>query len=220
VPAHGPGRPECGAVVISVVVTGAIKLYREGLTLLLENDERFRPVAAPNLGETIRLLTELDPDVVVVDGTLPEGVKGVRRILGVGSKARVVVLGVSDEEAEIVEYAEAGVSGYVSREADAASLRDTVAAVARGETHCSPQVAAALLRRVAALAADRPAQRSPAQLTNRECEVVDLIRQGCSNKEIARRLFIEPATVKNHVHHILAKLEVRRRGDVAEALRE
>jgi two-component system, NarL family, nitrate/nitrite response regulator NarL len=180
--------------VISVVVTGAIRLYREGLAMLLDHDVRFQPVAAPTLAETIRLLSELDPDVVVVDGTLPEGFQGVRRILGVGSKARVVVLGVSDEEAEIVEYAEAGVSGYVSREADAASLRHTVAAVARGETRCSPPIAAALLRRIATLAADRPAPRAPDQLTNREREVVELIRQGCSNKEIAQRLFIQTTT--------------------------
>jgi DNA-binding NarL/FixJ family response regulator len=83
----------------------------------------------------------------------------------------------------------------------------------------SPRAAAALLRRVGALAADRPAVSSPrGELTAREREIVELIALGLSNKAIAARLHVEIATVKNHVHNILDKLQVHRRGEIAAHL--
>jgi len=84
---------------------------------------------------------------------------------------------------------------------------------------CSPRVAGALLRRIAALATDGRSDRVPAHLTNREREIMGLIDEGLSNKEIAKRLRIEVATVKNHVHNILEKLQVHRRGEAAARVR-
>jgi two-component system nitrate/nitrite response regulator NarL len=96
-----------------------------------------------------------------------------------------------------------------------------VRSVTRGETLCSPRIAATLFRRVAALAADRRVgdERTLRRLTRRERQIVDLIADGLSNKEIAHRLQIEFATVKNHVHNILEKLQVTRRADAVAALR-
>jgi DNA-binding NarL/FixJ family response regulator len=91
--------------------------------------------------------------------------------------------------------------------------------VTRGEFLCSPGTAATLLRRVAALAAERHTADNGARLTPREQQVVRLIDEGLSNKEIARRLSIEVRTVKNHVHSILEKLQVRRRGEAAARMR-
>jgi len=89
----------------------------------------------------------------------------------------------------------------------------------RGEAVCSPRVAGALLRRIAALATDGRSDRVPAHLTKREREIMGLIDEGLSNKEIAKRLRIEVATVKNHVHNILEKLQVHRRGEAAARVR-
>src|SRR5881296_1366294 len=98
-------------------------------------------------------------------------------------------------------------------------LVDMAMPESRGVAICSPRVAACLLRRVAALAAGHGGDLPRAQLTNREREIVRLIDNGLSNKEIARALGIEVATVKNHVHNILEKLQVHRRGEAAARVR-
>jgi DNA-binding CsgD family transcriptional regulator len=120
-----------------------------------------------------------------------------------------------------VACAEAGVVGYVGAEG---SLDDVTAAIegaARGEPRCTPQVVAALLRRVAALAGEvRPTRVGLPALTGREHQVVALIEAGLSNKEIARRLHVEVATVKNHVHNILKKLQARSRVEIVARVRQ
>jgi DNA-binding NarL/FixJ family response regulator len=133
--------------------------------------------------------------------------------------ARVVVLGVRDTEAEVVACAEAGSAGYLLRSDSLASLCTLIRAVARGETICSPKTTAVLLRRVAAMAAERRSQTSLALLTAREAEILELVEQGLANREIAQRLSIQVRTVKNHVHSILGKLGVERRGQAAAKAR-
>src|SRR5205823_14959048 len=130
-------------------------------------------------------------------------------------KTPVVALGVADAEPEMLACIEAGVVGLVSRDASFAELVATLVGAARGEVHCSPRFAGVLARRVASLAARRDADPALDRLTARECEIVALVEQNLSNKEIAVRLGIEVATVKNHVHNLLDKLQVHRRSDVA-----
>ncbi|HEX7241600.1 MAG TPA: response regulator transcription factor, partial [Longimicrobiaceae bacterium] len=123
-----------------------------------------------------------------------------------------------ETEDVVLACAEAGVSGYVSRGASLDDLVGALRSVARGELVCSPHIAGSLFRRVAALSERREA--SPAAvLTPREREILGLIDQGLSNKEISRRLRIELSTVKNHVHNLLEKLQVSRRGAAAACLR-
>ena len=211
--------PRLPSSVIRLVIVCEIRLFREGLSLLLSRHEDIWVVGeVADAAQASAAVANLHPDAVLLDGALPEGVEDVRLILEAAPSARIVVLGASEHEPDVIRYAEAGVSGYVTRDADAYFLCDTIRAVARGETLCSPQVTATLLRRVAALASERAVPQST-RLTFRESEVVELIGRGCSNKEIARQLYIETATVKNHVHRILGKLEVQRRGDIAAALR-
>lgn len=115
--------------------------------------------------------------------------------------------------------AEAGVSGFVSRNG---SIHDAVTAVhcaVRNELVCSPRIAALLFSRVAAAGSKRLVDRDNDALIRREHEIVSLIMQGLSNKEISRQLRIQNATVKNHIHNILSKLQVRRRGEVAARIR-
>jgi two-component system nitrate/nitrite response regulator NarL len=133
--------------------------------------------------------------------------------------ARVVALALPERASEVIACAEAGASGYVTEDTSLADLVLTIQAVARGELRCSPQIAGTLFRRVAALAADSRALLPAPMLTAREFEVLSLLDDGLSNKQIAHRLCIELATVKNHVHHILGKLQVNRRGEATAYLR-
>jgi DNA-binding NarL/FixJ family response regulator len=171
--------------------------------------------AAAGADGCIQRALEVTPDVVLIDLAMPDAIVAVRAL---GRSFNVVALGVPEVERTVIAAAEAGVAGYVTREA---SLDDVVAAlesVVHGEMICSPRIAATLLRRVTALASlTRPGPA--ARLTSRELEILELIELGLSNKEIAARLFIQLATVKNHVHNILEKLQVDGRAEAAAYLR-
>lgn len=146
----------------------------------------------------------------------------VRAIAGTAPDVKVVALAVAETETEddIISCAEAGIAGYVPREGSGEDLLWTIEHVARGEAPCSPRIAATLLRRVAALAAERrPASRGATGLTPRQRQIVGLIGQGLSNREIAQRLCIELSTVKNHVHSALEKLGTNRRAEAVALLR-
>jgi two-component system, NarL family, nitrate/nitrite response regulator NarL len=219
--AHGRGRLRpARAVVTRVLVLGDIRLFREGLELILEARPETDPVGtASRVDEAVSAFHELRPDVVLVDGAMRDAVEAVGAAVAAEPGMRIVVLGIEERETEVIAYAEAGVSGYVMRDADTDTLCRTLETAAAGGALCSPHVAAALLRRVAALHAQLPEPKRASRLTIREREIVELMREGLSNKEIAQRLSIEVATVKNHVHNILEKLDIQRRADVGAALR-
>ncbi len=134
--------------------------------------------------------------------------------------AKVVALAMPEVEPRLVALAEAGISGYVSREGSIEDLIAVIESVFRGEMLCSPRMAATLLRRVTALAAERQPARARARLTERQSEIVALIAEGLTNKEIAKRLCIELPTVKNHLHTIFARLDVSRRSEAAARARD
>jgi two-component system, NarL family, nitrate/nitrite response regulator NarL len=129
------------------------------------------------------------------------------------------VLAVDEVDRDVLAWAEAGIAGYVTRDGSVDDLIRAVRCAARHEIHCAPEIAAALLERVHVLAA-RGAHDTPiGSLTTREHEIAELLEAGLSNKQIAAELQIELATVKNHVHSILAKLQVTRRIDAAAHMR-
>jgi two-component system nitrate/nitrite response regulator NarL len=201
--------------MIRVLIVAGIRLYREGLAQMLDRRSGFSVVGAKADRQHVSDIQELRPDVVLVDMETADSAAIIRDVTRLAPEIPVVALAVADLEGDVLSCAEAGAAGYVSREG---SLDDLVAAVenaARGELHCSPRIAGSLLRRVAALAAAREALPSLERLTIRESEIVSLIEQNLSNKQIATRLGIEVATVKNHVHNLLEKLNVHRRVDVA-----
>jgi two-component system, NarL family, nitrate/nitrite response regulator NarL len=206
--------------VIRALVASDIRLYREGLADGLRASGRVEVVGtADDDRASVACAQALDPDVVLIDLAMAGWEEAVRAIVVAAEEARVVVLGVREVEDEVVACAEAGVSGYVTREASLDELVEIVESVARGESLCSPRISAVLLRRVTELSAR---ERRPApvdRLTPRETQIVRLIDEGLSNKQIAGRLSIEPATVKNHVHSILEKLQVERRGEAAAQVR-
>ena len=201
-----------------ILISGDIRLYRDGLAEIL--GRRFEVVgAAGGFQETLAQADALRPDVVLIDLAMVSALETIRALVAAGSPLRVVALAVPEAEREVIDCAEAGVAGFVTREGSIADAIATVESVARGEALFSPKVAATLLRRVAALAAERPLSPGQGQLTRRELEIVSLIDEGLSNKEIATRLHIELPTVKNHVHNVLEKLKVNRRAEAAALLR-
>jgi two-component system nitrate/nitrite response regulator NarL len=205
---------------INVFIVAASRLYREGLTLALEHTVHIHAVGmAASAVELTTRLPKLRPTVVLLDIAPPLGTAVIRVILDASPESRVIALGMGESESEIIACAEAGIAGYVAREGSISDLVATIDSTVRGELPCSPRVAGTLLRRVAALAADRRPQRPRVRLSRRELEVVQLIDDGLSNKEIAQFLCIELATVKNHVHNVLEKLQVRRRSEAAAWMR-
>ena len=206
--------------MIRVAIACDIRLYREGLSLHLAREERLGVVGtASSREETHRIAREVTPDVLLLDMAMPGSLEIVHEVHDIAPDTRVLALTIPEADAAVIACAEAGVAGFVTREATIADLVEAICSAARGEACMSPRAAAALLRRVGALAADRPAASPPrGELTAREREIVELVALGLSNKAIAARLHVELATVKNHVHNILDKLQVRRRGEIAATL--
>jgi two-component system, NarL family, nitrate/nitrite response regulator NarL len=159
------------------------------------------------------------PDIILIDTAFPDGFATVRWIRQFAPEVRIVALALAEREDEVIAWVESGVSGYIPR---STALNDMVAileATIRGEQMCSPQVASGLVRRLAAEGMrQRPTEA--ATLTRRELEIIKLINEGLTNKEIARRLAIGLATTKSHVHNLLAKLGLERRSQAAKWLRE
>jgi DNA-binding NarL/FixJ family response regulator len=201
-----------------VFVFAGVRLYREALARLLGAEPAVEVVGSgPKIADRIDSLGRLAPDVVLVDASSVNDPLGIATIVGSAPAARVIAFGVPDSEPEVVALAQAGVAGFVSHDQPLADLVAAVESATRGEVVCSPSIAAVLLASVAAGASER--QPPSARLTARELEIVDLIDAGLTNREIASRLCIEPATVKNHVHNILEKLGVAHRADAVARVR-
>jgi len=204
---------------IRVVLASDVRLYREGLAESLGRTKRIEVIGTAGAAEeATNAVRRLQPRVVLLDMSMRDSAGLVGALLDASPDTRVVAFAVAGDESDVIAYAEAGVSGYVPRDGTVADVVAAVEGAACGETFCSPRVAAEAFRRLADLSAATPAAPSP-RLTAREAEVVGLIDEGLSNKQIARRLYITIATVKNHVHNVLEKLQVARRGEAAATLR-
>jgi DNA-binding NarL/FixJ family response regulator len=157
-------------------------------------------------------------DVLLISTRLPDGeaLKLVQQLTQEYPDKAALVMGVAESEWEILRYVEAGASGYVLRDDSVQELLRHIRAAPAGKARVSPQIAAALMTRVAELAqlVDQTGISADAsELTPREMEVLELIGQDLTNQQIAERLVIEVGTVKNHVHNILDKLGVSNRRD-------
>jgi two-component system, NarL family, nitrate/nitrite response regulator NarL len=203
---------------IRLVAVDDSRLYRDAIADLLRREPWVSSVetSIDAQGAMARDVT-FPPTVTLLNMATTGSLGCLHALAEVG--ARVVVLGVRDTEAEVVACAEAGSAGYLLRSDTLESLCSLIQAVARGETICSPKTTAVLLRRVASLAAERRRESGLGLLTARESEILGLIEQGLANREIAQVLSIEIRTVKNHVHAILGKLGVARRGQAAARAR-
>jgi two-component system nitrate/nitrite response regulator NarL len=203
-----------------VLIVDDTLLYREGLAGILRSEPQIDAVetASDSDGAVHHLITS-SPDVVLLNTAMTESTTILKLLASVAQQVPIVALGVSESETEVIAWAEAGVAGYLFKQEPLSHLVAIILAVAHGESICPPRITAALLRRVAALAAERRPQLEVDRLTGREREILELLDEGLSNKDIARRLSIEVRTVKNHVHNILEKLRVHRRGEAAARVR-
>jgi two-component system nitrate/nitrite response regulator NarL len=214
----GDGRSAVDPPVRLLIVSD-VRLYRQGMQDSLANRPQFSTVAAAgDVAEAVGILDGLHPEVVIVDMATRQSLDVVRTIRLRDPDTRIVGFGVEEVEGEILACAEAGLAGYVPCDASLDDLVERVSRILRGELLCTPRMAAALFRRLE-LREPRPTQRAfGLVLTPREREVLKLIDGGLSNKEIAARLHIEVSTVKNHVHNLLEKLNVRSRMQAAARL--
>jgi len=204
-----------------VLVVDDVSLCRFALAVVLKEEPAIDVVeTAADIGAALDLLAgAVAGTVVLLNLSMQDGVAALNSIVRAVPATPVIALAVSDLEDEIIACAEAGVAGCLLRDDSYADLVALITSVARGETRCSPRVAAALLRRVATLSRESRVESVEIRLTAREREVMQLVNEGLSNKQIARRLSIELRTVKNHVHHILAKYQVHRRADAVALFR-
>ena len=209
--ANGP-RPR-------VVVVSDICLLREGIVLALTQESPFDVVGAAVPEDAPGIIAAQRPDVVLLDACVVGG-RGMPRLLkGLSPDLHVVVFALADGEADIVGWAEAGANGYVGRDGTADDLIAAVQGAMRGEVFCSPRLVGLLFARVAQLSEGAAPDAGAGGLTPREQEILVLVAQGLPNKEIARRLGIGHATVKNHVHRVLGKTQARGRGEASARMR-
>jgi len=206
--------------MIRVIIFAEIRLYREGLALALEADGRFRIVTTmSSVAQALATLPNHPADIILLDMATAGALDGLRDLAKAAPSAQLVALGLPDLEPDVIACAEAGIAGYVLRQDSLEDLISCLESAARSELRCSPRMAAALLRHLAIIAACRRAGVPGVRITDREQQVLSLVDQGLSNKQIASRLLIEVATVKNHIHNILEKLGAKRRGEAAALLR-
>ncbi|HWO47101.1 MAG TPA: response regulator transcription factor [Solirubrobacterales bacterium] len=198
--------------MIRVTLVSDVRLNREGIAALLAGRDGIE-VTVTDLGWEAR---DGEADVIVIDASAEAGMRAIRSTVDT-STAPVVVFAAPEGDEEVIELAELGVIGFVDREGDLGELVTGIERAAREEASFSPRVGTALLRRINSVG-PRPRSSEMGVLTMREREVVHLVAEGLTNKEIAQRLCIEVATVKNHVHNILGKLEVDGRSEAVARL--
>jgi DNA-binding NarL/FixJ family response regulator len=205
------------APAIRVTIVSDVRLYREALARALAAQPEVE-VVEDTVEEVLLKLRGSQPDIVLADSVIVRTTEIAARAAANG--VRVVAFAVAEEdEDEVLGCARVGVAGFVERNATMEELLTTLRTACQGEVHCSPRIARLLVRRVAALTTPCSQGGENLPLTRRQQDIVALIERGLSNKQIALRLGIEVATVKNHVHYVLRKLNVNRRGEAAAVAR-
>jgi len=205
---------------IKILLVDDQPLFREGLRTLLSVHLDFEVVGeAGNGEEAIKLARSLLPLVVLMDLQMPvlDGVAATRRLHEEQPDCRVIVLTTFDDDEMVFDGLRAGAVGYLLKDAPSEKLAEAIRVAARGETFLQPSVAAKVVAEFARLSRKTVTTANPViePLSEREIEILRLIAQGASNREIAGTLFLAEGTVKNHVTSILGKLEARDRTQAA-----
>jgi two-component system, NarL family, nitrate/nitrite response regulator NarL len=203
--------------MIRALLVVPIRPYREALARVLQGLEGVVVAAtAAGVEDALTSLSEVSADVALVDVAL--GAAVIARLCRAAPQLRTIALAISEAPGELVSFAEAGASGFVSAQSSLSDIEAVLDSVVRGDMTISPAMTGALQRRLAELSSDA-SDDVVAHLTPREAEILRLVGEGLADKEIASKLSIEPKTVKNHVHNILTKLGARGRAEAAAWLR-
>lgn len=211
---------------IRVMICDDHALFRRGLIMVLESEDGIEVVGEAEDGEeAIARVEDLAPDVVLMDVRMPRvsGIEATRKIAEAVPSTKILMLTVSDEEDDLYDAIKAGATGYLLKEISIEEVATAIRAVVSGQSLISPSMASKLLSEFTSLAkrADERQSVPTPRLTDRELEVLKLVAQGMSNREIAGDLYISENTVKNHVRNILEKLHLHSRMEaVVYAVRE
>lgn len=210
----------CASRVSLISIVGT-KLYRQGLDSVLSTRSEVSLLGSlDRVSGAIAQCIKHQPDVVLLDVEIEGHLAFMHALQDALPRTSVVALSVPNCTDAILALAEAGIAGFVTQEGTIDDLVTAVAAAKVGEFPCDARVAAALAKRVAGLSKQLVPSSAPTRLTERETEITNLIDRGLSNKQIASRLCISLSTVKNHVHSILEKLDVRTRAQAAALARQ
>ena len=204
---------------VRILVASHIRLYRDGLERMLRESPEFMLIGSVgSAAEASEQIPKLAADVVLLDMAMNGAFSVVKEMARGGCPSKIVALSMPEGETQVLSCAQMGIAGYVMRDGCVEEVVAAIKAAARGEVHCSPKIAASLFRRVAEMSSERARRTGKCALTAREAQILKLVQEGMSNKMIARALGIELATVKNHVHSILVKLDVHRRAEAISLL--
>lgn len=216
--------PSASGEPIRVAVVDDEELFRRGLTMLLGVEDDIEVVGEAGDGvAATELAASAVPDVILMDVRMPKrsGIEACVAIKDVAPTARIIMLTVSDEEADLYDAVKNGASGYLLKDSSIDEVAQAIRVVADGQSLISPSMAIRLLDEFKQMSRSDRAQVPSPRLTDRELEVLKLVAQGLNNREIAKRLFISENTVKNHVRNILEKLQLHSRMEaVMYAVRE
>ncbi len=202
---------------IRIVLVDDEHLVRAGLRLILESEEDLEVVGEADDGAAaVELVTKADPDVVLMDIQMPgmNGLEATRRIVDLGREesSRVLILTTFEIDEYVYDALRAGASGFLLKRTPATELVNAIRVVAAGEALLAPSVTRRLIDEFARRPReDRPSPEALDDLTAREREVLELVAQGMSNREIADQLFVSEGTVKTHIKRIFYKLGLRDR---------
>ncbi len=204
---------ECPQAVRIVIVDDCV-IYRDSLAAALAAGGWPAVRCAWDTVTMVTAIDDLAATVVLLNISTRDSAALLRAARARNPEIRVVVLGISDDdESEVIAWAEAGAAGYHTRTESFEDLVTQLWKAAIGEPFCSPRVSSILLRRFAALTTEQASAARELVLTTREAQILEMLRLGLSNRDIAERLCIAVHTVKNHVHNILTKLGVGTRGE-------
>jgi DNA-binding NarL/FixJ family response regulator len=215
-----------GSERLRVMVVDDHALFRRGLEMVLGEEADLELVGEASDGlEAVEKAQEVMPDVVLMDVRMPKrsGIEAAGQIKDMLPHVKILMLTISDEEADLYEAIKAGASGYLLKEIPIEEVADAIRSVWAGQSRISPSMASKLLTEFAAMSkatTEQPPVPTP-RLTEREMEVLRLVAQGRNNRDIAKELFISENTVKNHIRNILEKLHLHSRMEaVVYAVRE
>ena len=213
-PGMDPKRAQT-AETLRVLIVDDHALFRRGLQMVLASEPDIEVVGEASDGaEAVEKAKALRPNVVLMDVRMPKrsGIEAAGVIREELPDAKILMLTMSDEEADLYEAIKAGASGYLLKEISIEEVPDAIRSVWAGQSRISPSMASKLLSEFAAMSQrGGDSKGAGAQLTPREMQVLKLVAQGLNNKDIAEKLFISENTVKNHIRNILDKLHLHSR---------